>query len=264
MTKASPETVERPVDEPAYSASYYASIRDGSLQSARVVLARALEFITPTSVVDVGCGIGTWLRALEERGVPRLLGVDGDYVDRSQLLIPQERFRPADLQLPLQLGERFDLAITMEVAEHLDEGAADTFVASLVALAPVVLFSAAIPQQGGQHHVNEQWPSYWAEKFARWGYEAFDCIRPAVWDRPDVMWWYKQNALLFVSRETLAADPSLAQRLERYSGRPASLVHPEKYFEMITAASRPKGFRWLLREIAAEARRRVTGRRGAA
>ena len=142
-----------------------------------------VDLLRPRSVVDVGCGAGAWVRAFREHA--EAIGVDGDPSADVQ----------ADLTTPLDLGRRFDLAVCLEVAEHLPESAAPTLVASLVNLADAVLFSAAIPGQGGPGHINEQWQSWWASRFALHGYGARD-VRPLVVD-PRVQWWYQQNLVLY-------------------------------------------------------------------
>jgi glycosyltransferase involved in cell wall biosynthesis len=99
---------------------------------------------------------------------------------------------------------------------------------SLVRHASVVLFSAAIPDQGGTAHLNEQWPSYWAELFARRGYQAYDAIRPAVWDDQQVAWWYRQNILVFADAQARGAHPALAAASPA-PGAALDRVHPENY-----------------------------------
>lgn len=176
------------------------------------------ELLRPASVLDVGCATGTWLAEWGRAGVSDLLGIDGDYVDRTALKLPRDRFKPIDLSRAFSLDRRFDLVQTLEVAEHLDQACADTFVASLTRHSDTVLFSAAIPGQGGTHHVNEQWPSYWAEKFEKAGYTAYDVVRPRFWTDSRVQYWYRQNTLLF-SRERVFSDA--VSRLD--------LVHPEMW-----------------------------------
>jgi hypothetical protein len=126
------------------------------------------------------------------------MGVDGDYVDRAALEIPDKNFWAHDIRAPLSLGRRFDLVECLEVAEHIEEDAADSVVELLAAHGDAILFSAAIPYQGGVHHVNEQWPSYWAKKFATFGYSVNDVIRPRIWDDVTIEVWYRQNILLFL------------------------------------------------------------------
>ena len=180
-----------------YDEAFYQCYQDGSTNSAQVVVPIVLSLFPCHSVVDVGCGVGGWLKEFERCGVNDYLGVDGDYVSRRLLKIPAERFRPLDLRNVSDLGRRFDLACSMEVAEHLPQDRARIFVAALIKAAPVVLFSAAIPFQGGRDHLNEQWQSYWASLFAEHGYVAVDCIRPAVFGDSRVEWWYRQNILIF-------------------------------------------------------------------
>ncbi|HUZ90376.1 MAG TPA: methyltransferase domain-containing protein [Methylocella sp.] len=177
--------------------TFYERQQDGSIRSAEIVVPIVLSLFPCHSVVDFGCGVGGWLREFERQGVSDYLGIDGDYVSRQMLKIPADRFRPADLREVSDLGRRFDLACSLEVAEHLPEDRARSFVAALVKAAPVVLFSAAIPFQDGRGHLNEQWQSYWAKLFGEHGYVTLDCIRPAIHGDSRVEWWYRQNILVF-------------------------------------------------------------------
>ena len=152
-----------------------------------------------TSVVDVGCGRGTWLSIWMELGVADVVGLDGDYVDRGKLAIPAEAFRVADLSREWAVGRRFDLAQSLEVAEHLPESAAQSMVRQLCGLADVVLFSAARPGQGGEMHVNEQEPEYWAALFAENGFAMFDWLRPALAKDRQVEPWYRYNSFLYAN-----------------------------------------------------------------
>ena len=218
---------------PPYTSDFFAAHRDGARRSARVVVPLVLDLAPARSVIDVGCGQGTWLSVFAEHGVADVQGVDGDYVDRDRLEIPADRFRSHDLTRPLHAGRTFDLAVSLEVAEHLPGEAADGFVASLARLAPVVLFSAAAPYQGGNSHVNEQWPAYWAERFARHGYLPVDCLRRRVWANPDVEWWYAQNTFLYVERGRLERDPILKREYEAAGPVALPLVHPRRYVEWV-------------------------------
>lgn len=208
-----------------YDSSFYAAQANESLRSAQKVAPLVLELLDVRSVVDVGGGVGPWVRAFLDLGVERGLCVDGDYVDRSALLVPGDRFLARDLTRPLGLEERFDLAISVEVAEHLPPSTAPAFVGELVKLAPVVLFSAAIPLQGGVDHQNERWQSYWSSLFERQGYRAIDVIRPQVWEDPDVTPFYAQNAILYAS-----ADASFRREPVPPAGWPLDVVNP-RFFE---------------------------------
>lgn len=181
----------------AYTSAFFDDLARGTKNSAEAVVPVVNDLLRPSSVLDVGCGVGTWLAAWGRAGVSDVIGIDGDYVDRTALELPSDKFVPHDLQQPFSLGRKFDLVQTLEVAEHLDESYADTFVESLTKHGDTIMFSAAVPGQGGTHHVNERWPSYWAEKFAKAGFTAYDVIRPRIWTDPRVISWYRQNILLF-------------------------------------------------------------------
>lgn len=208
-----------------YDTDFYAAQSNESLRSARKVAPLILELLEVRSVVDVGGGVGPWVRAFLDAGVERGLCIDGDYVDRSSLLIPADRFLARNLAQPLGVEERFDLAVSVEVAEHLPPSSSHAFVKELVRLAPVVLFSAAIPMQGGVDHQNERWQSYWHALFAQEGYRAIDVVRPQVWDDDDVTPFYAQNALLYAS-----ADAQFRKEPVAPAGWPLDLVSP-RFFE---------------------------------
>jgi SAM-dependent methyltransferase len=216
----------------------YDALQPGMRRSAQALVPIALELVAPRSVIDVGCGRGTWLRVFRELGLEDLYGIDGEHVDRARLEIPAESFGAMDLSRPFRLDRRFDLAISLEVAEHLPKASADGFVESLAALAPAVAFSAAIPDQGGLDHLNEQWPAYWAERFAHHGFQCVDCLRGRLWDRDDVRPWYAQNALLFVTDELRAANRRLRAEHERHGGTPRALVHPRIFKRQIVRLRR--------------------------
>jgi len=182
---------------------------EDSLQSARTVAGVVCRLLNPQSVVDVGCGLGSWLKAFIEMAVGRTCGIDGDYVNRDALLIAREAFVARDLTKPFEIPGRYDLAISVEVAEHLSDKAGAGLVHALSKAAPLVLFSAAVPGQGGSRHINEQWPSYWRSRFGAEGLRLFDPIRPTIRNDSSVQWWYCQNLLVFASPEGIRAHPQL-------------------------------------------------------
>jgi SAM-dependent methyltransferase len=192
-----------------------------------VVVPFLMELLEPRSVVDVGCGTGSWLKVFQEHEVADVLGLDGEWVDQSLLEIGADHFRAADLPDDLLLERRFDLALCLEVAHYIPAESAKQLVENLTALAPIVLFSAAIPGQG--RGSNLQWPDYWAEQFRGRAYVCVDCVRPRIWNEPGVETWYAQNALLFVERALLESRPRLAHEHERAEGRPLSVVHPRLF-----------------------------------
>lgn len=214
-----------------YSPAWYDRRRAGARATAEVVLPIVLDLVRPRSVIDFGCGTGTWLAVAQRLGVPRVFGIDGAHVDPAQLEIPADRFAAEDLAT-WDAGEGgHGLAISLEVAEHLPACAAARLVRGLCAFAPVVLFSAAVPYQPGNGHVHCRWQSYWATLFQAHDYVPIDCIRPAVWDDPRVSWWYRQNTLLFASNTAIEMSPALADALRRSRERawPLDLVHPRHH-----------------------------------
>ncbi len=216
------------------SNKFYKENQFGFLRSAREVVPLVMEILRPTSVIDVGCGIGTWLSVFREHGIEDVLGVDSEYVYRKMLQIPEDRFLGFDLRKPLRLDREFDLALSLEVAEHLPRECAETFVDSLARLAPAILFCAAIPSQGGEHHLNEQWPDYWASFFRRKEYIVIDCIRRKIWENDAVDWWYAQNTLLFV-RKSYVEDHPLLKSLPDCDQSGLAVVHPKKYASVVSA-----------------------------
>ena len=215
-----------------YTESFFDDLKAGSKQSATEIVPLILELLKPSSVVDIGCGSGEWLSVFNKHGVEDILGVDGNYVDRSSLAISSDKFLPLDLTQPFTINRKFDLVVSLEVAEHLPAESAEIFIDSLTKLGSVVLFSAAIPFQGGTHHVNEQWQTYWIELFGNKDYQVIDCVRPWVWQNPNVEYWYAQNTLVFVRQDYLEQHQNLKDKWEKSDENRYSLVHPRMYLEL--------------------------------
>ena len=221
-----------------YDSAFYNSRSEGSLNSAKHVLPLVKEWIQPNSVVDVGCGTGAWLLVWQELGIEDYLGIDGQYVERQRLLIPPETFLAKNLVEPFRLSRKYDLAMSLEVAEHLPPESADGFIESLICLSDAILFSAAIPFQGGTGHLNEQWKGYWVERFQQRGYIAIDCLRPRIWDNYSVEPWYSQNALLFIKSDCLQDYPQLPSG-SKDSTPPLDIVHPRAYHNSLGYYTQP-------------------------
>jgi SAM-dependent methyltransferase len=210
----------------AYTPQFYEWLSTRSLQSARVIVPLLLRYFEVTSVVDIGCGIGTWLKAFVENNVSDVTGVDGPHIDKAMLMIDKEAFLTLDLCGPLTIGRRYDVAVSLEVAEHLPEQRAASFLKDLTYAAPVVLFSAAVPGQPGIEHVNPQWQDYWRAIFGNYGYMALDIVRPAIWGRADIDYWYQQNTIVYCHNTIITSRPDLHCISEKIS---LNLVHPDLY-----------------------------------
>ena len=205
----------------SYGAAFYADRRQATRHAADRLLSVVAEHVPFRRVADVGCGTGTWLAAAIDLGAETAFGYEGEWVAGLPLDDARIALTQVDLEQSL-IGEQVDLVISLEVAEHLSPGRADGFVGDLCAMGPAILFSAAIPGQGGVNHVNEQWQSYWAEKFAAQGYRAFDVVRPRLWSDNAIPAWYRQNAILYL-HDSLAPGSTLTAVEDRGA---LDLVHP--------------------------------------
>jgi SAM-dependent methyltransferase len=222
------EPQEKDLSFEVYSKKFYEQHAGGSLESARVTVPILLRYFCIKSVIDIGCGVGTWLRAFQENGISDIAGVDGPHIDKATLMIEEDAFTAADLRSEFHVPRRFDLAVSLEVAEHLPEDNSAGFVRRLTDAAPIVLFSAAIPGQPGTGHINMQWQDYWRAIFSSFGYVALDIIRPVVWGSKDVYFWYQQNTIVYCANETIAARADLLSFSDRIS---LNIVHPLLYNE---------------------------------
>ncbi len=190
--------------------------RDLASHSAEQVYARLFPDEFVGSVIDFGCGRGAWLEAAEQRGAERILGLESFVEGETAHYVRQH-----DLTTAYAVDTPFELAVSVEVGEHLEAKHADTLVQSLANAAPWCLFSAATPLQGGLHHVNEQPPSYWAQKFSAAGMQCLD-IRSLIWDDSTIEPWYRQNLLLFRKPQS-----GLSYLDVHLTEKPAHLIHPE-------------------------------------
>jgi len=208
---------------------FYAERHELSVDAARAVLGLLLQRVEGIrSVLDLGCGVGTWLAVCVERGIEDIMGLDGPWVDEQHLIIDPGAFISHDLRRGFPpIARRYDLAICLEVAEHLPEDMAHGLIEFLTTVSDVVLFSAAVPGQGGENHINEQWPDYWAARFRPHGYQVYDIIRPLVWENTQIPVWYRQNCLLFA--DPARVDLEKQDESIRPCSGPLSIVHPELF-----------------------------------
>jgi SAM-dependent methyltransferase len=227
-----------------YGTRFYDAQAAGSYASAQVILPIVFKLYKPRSIVDFGAGVGTFLRAAEELGVQTVLGIEGPWVKGKH---PESiEYIYANLEERVFLPRRFDLAISLEVAEHLIPTRAESFVEDICRASDVILFSAALKGQGGTNHIHENTASFWREQFNKQSYEMFDCLRAKIWDNQHVMAWYRQNTYLYVNSKVdlaskLKHDPLL------------NIVHPHYYKNSV--AFYPTSI--LLKALLKKARRRL-------
>jgi SAM-dependent methyltransferase len=221
-----------------YPRGFFALSSTAAARSAEVVIPILLDLFNVRNVADVGCGDGTWLSYFRTAGVANVIGFDGDYVSRDLLKIPAESFHPMDLEHPETRPDRFDLVLSLEVAEHLSPESAERFISFLTCLGDVVCFSAAVPGQGGFHHLNEQWQSYWIQLFTQRSYTKVDCLRPQLWNDDRVAWYYVQNMFIFVNRSRLHAYPQLREYIISPRPWPEAVIHPRTFQRRLEVLNR--------------------------
>lgn len=206
-----------------YQDNFFDYHLQNSILSAKEVIPVVLEYTKPSSVIDVGCGVGTWLSVWQKSGIDDITGVDGNYVRSQDLLIPNDKFITSDLEKPFSLQRKFDLVSCLEVAEHIRPGNAEHFIHSICNLGDIVLFSAAIPGQEGTLHYNEQYPGYWIKLFEQNNFKPYDCIREQVWNNTKVSWWYRQNIMFFIRNDKKENYLSITNKKQEV----LPMVHPE-------------------------------------
>ncbi len=227
-----------------YDDAFYEEKMSGSYVSATLFLEYLFEFFLPRTVVDVGCGRGAWLKACKNLGVKALSGYDGQWNSQQAMVDSDIVFETRDLAQPLICREgRFDLAMSLEVAEHLDPSVAKTFIRSLTGLSDLVLFGAAFTGQGGLHHINEQPHSYWAKYFAENEYLPFDLFRPRFWGDQRVEFWYRQNTFLYVRRDSDSYAELISQGVTPLAHIEfMDCVHPELYHRTLRKQKADVGY----------------------
>lgn len=181
-----------------YSSDFFEYIREGSIASAKEIVPVILSLFHVSSVLDVGCGKGAWLKVWRENNI-EIVGIDKDN-DTGNLLIPHDKFMSIDISDKFNLGSKFDLVECLEVAEHLPKQSSECLVESLANHGDMILFSAAPPGQGGEYHINEQPYDFWQKIFDKYEFDMYDIIRPAIISKPNVRPYYKYNIFLFIRR----------------------------------------------------------------
>ena len=200
-----------------------------SVQGAKTAINAIFGKNIPKSVLDVGCGVGAWLKAFEELGVKEIEGVDGVDLPKNQLLIEKSKIKVLDLVQPINLKRKYDLVLCLEVGEHIEKKHSSTIIDSLTRHGDFILFSGAIPGQAGQNHINCQWPSFWQKKFNSKGFACYDFARFKIWDEKAIEPWYRQN--IFVAKKSKKSGNE---------NRIISILHPEIFEQAIICETKIK------------------------
>ena len=208
-----------------YSADFYSSLEDSSNSSAATLVPILIDRFSPNSVVDFGCGGGAFPKAFIKNQILDVLGIEGEWALQFGNMSAESWLLIKDLTLPIDLQRKFDLAVCLEVAEHLPAEFARVLIKSLVDSSDRIAFSAAIPGQDGTDHINLAFPEYWARLFAEEGYFLEWDPRNTIWNNRRIAPWYRQNLLLFHKK---------SEQVQNYVV-PESRFHPELFVEYQTA-----------------------------
>ncbi len=149
-----------------YNPWVYAAFHRVALETAPT-LVEGIPRLFPDlkTVVDFGCGTGVHLSELGNRGV---MGEGFEYCPIPRKLgwgLSNLELKPFDLNTFTDAGRKFDLSISVEVAEHVPPELGHHLVDICCAHAPLVVFTAAHPEQSGRGHIHMQPESYWIERF---------------------------------------------------------------------------------------------------
>lgn len=211
-----------------YNDGFFESLKQINLTQAQAIVPIICSLVDFDSIVDFGCGVGCWLKAFSEyKGTSNIKGLDGEWLRGKELLIDNELVEYRDLSTEIRFDNKYDLVVSVEVAEHLPENTADIFIDNLTNAGDLILFSAAIPWQGGTGHINEQWPDYWERKFNLRGFECYDVVRPLCWDREEAG-IYRQNLMLYIRKSEADKYPKVLQA-ERNVNAMRNVVTPFLY-----------------------------------
>lgn len=190
-----------------YDEAYYDRDVEGpAAQAAPHIASSIVTRFKPKSLIDVGCGTGVMLTAFRRHGLD-VRGLEYSTAGLRRCKERQLNVQRFDLERDtLRTARTYDLALSLEVAEHLPEQAADRFVRLLCESASIVVVSAAKPGQGGVDHVNLQPQSYWIRKFAECGHSYNSEITDqlvADWRTANIISYYYENLMVF--QKTTAA-----------------------------------------------------------
>ncbi len=214
-----------------YDTEFYKYTKRVGKIRTKIILPMLEEVFKPKSVVDVGCGIGLWAKYFLEKGCD-VLGIDGEYVDKEIVEIPLESFHSMDLENErIVLPKRYDLCISIEVAEHLSGDRAESFIEDLCNLSDNILFSAAIKGQPGVGHVNCQYQDYWECIFNTKGYYAVDLIRDYLWYNEELL---NNNSALIIQNLIFYSNDKKRFDNERKQKPITAIVHPKIHEDQLT------------------------------
>jgi len=187
-----------------YTQNFYESVSVRADLASKAILSIFVDLFEVTSIKDIGCGNGTWLReSLNHSLIQSRIGYDLSSAIESSNPFNNEGiiFRETDLELKNCNFVFTDLTLCLEVAEHLTSESAVQLVKKICESSRYVIFSAATPGQGGFNHINEREFKYWISLFNSHGYTAFDIFREKIQSQKSIPTFYRNNIFLFIKSQ---------------------------------------------------------------
>lgn len=180
-----------------YDEDYYTQHLKWRGDSHRIATA-IVKQENPTSVLDLGCGIGLHLEGFENQGCT-VHGVDGSKKALENSVLEETQIENHDLRRPYETTQSYDVVLCFEVLEHIPQRYAATLVESIVKAGDVAYVSAATPGQSGKHHVNLQSQEYWIDLFERYGAEYDEISVEQLRNKVDIdsTDWILDNLMVF-------------------------------------------------------------------
>lgn len=219
-----------------YNESFYDEQREKSHQSANASICYINDIYMQymgknwSSVVDFGCGTGSWLAAFSyENSNAVINGFDWGEMSEHQYYISPDLIKKVDLSKEVITDRKYDICISLEVAEHLSESCADRMVGNLCEASDFIVFSAAVPGQGGKSHINEKPQSYWKEKFNKRGYLAIDSFREKAWNNERIEVWYRQNVIVYIKNDAIVENMR-KEAISRDIKMITDIIHPSLFY----------------------------------
>jgi SAM-dependent methyltransferase len=158
-----------------------------------------IDYFNPSSVVDLGCGNAEFLSEFYKKGI-LIQGYEGSCFAIKKALIDKKYIQLFDLKNKIDSPRRYDLALCLEVAEHIENKFSQRLIENLTTLSDTVVFTAAPPGQGGHFHMNEQPREFWIDIFKQRNYNYDAQITERVRNdmkKDGVLWWYCDNIMVF-------------------------------------------------------------------